>query len=113
MLHLVTAIIKPHKLEDVKEALQGAGVAGLTVTEVLGHGRQRGHTETYRGAEYQVDLLPKTKVEVVVDTSDAEAIATAILDAAQTGGIGDGKIWLTPVDRLYRVRTAEQGLAAL
>jgi nitrogen regulatory protein P-II 1 len=99
VLHLVTAVIKPHKLEEVKEALEGLGVQGMTVSEVLGHGRQRGHTETYRGAEYQVDLLPKMKVEIV--------------GAAQTGSIGDGKIWLTPVERLYRVRTAEQGIAAL
>jgi nitrogen regulatory protein P-II 1 len=113
MLHLVTAVIKPHKLEEVKEALEALSIQGMTVTEVLGHGRQRGHTETYRGAEYQVDLLPKMKIEVVVDSSDAESIANAILAAAQTGSIGDGKIWLTPVDRLYRVRTAEQGIAAL
>jgi nitrogen regulatory protein P-II 1 len=113
VLHLVTAVIKPHKLEEVKEALEGLGVQGMTVSEVLGHGRQRGHTETYRGAEYQVDLLPKMKVEIVVDSSDAEKVAGAILGAAQTGSIGDGKIWLTPVERLYRVRTAEQGIAAL
>lgn len=113
MLHLVTAVIKPHKLEEVKDALEALGVQGMTVSEVLGHGRQRGHTETYRGADYEVDLLPKMKLEVVVDTSDAERVATAILDAARTPSIGDGKIWLTAVDRLYRVRTAEQGLAAL
>jgi nitrogen regulatory protein P-II 1 len=113
VLHLVTAVIKPHKLEEVKEALEGLGVQGMTVSEVLGHGRQRGHTETYRGAEYQVDLLPKMKVEIDVDSSDAEKVAGAILGAAQTGSIGDGKIWLTPVERLYRVRTAEQGIAAL
>jgi nitrogen regulatory protein P-II 1 len=112
-VHLVTAVIKPHKLDDVKGAIEALGVQGMTITEVRGHGRQKGHTETYRGAEYEVDLLPKVKIEIVADSPDAEKIATTILEAAQTGSIGDGKIWLTPVDRLFRVRTAEQGVAAL
>ena len=113
MLHLVTAVIKPHKLDDVKEALKGVGVQGLTVSEVKGFGRQGGHTETYRGAEYQIDFVPKVKVEVVVGSDDAEKVAEAIAGAAGTGKIGDGKIWLTAVDRLTRIRTGEMGTDAL
>jgi nitrogen regulatory protein P-II 1 len=113
VLHLVTAIIKPHKLDDVKTALKDAGVLGLTATEVKGFGRQGGKTETYRGAEYTVDFLPKIKIEVVCDTADAEKIMDLIADAARTGKIGDGKIWTAPIDRLIRIRTGEMGTDAL
>ena len=109
MLHLVTAIVKPHKLDAVKEALQGAGVQGITVTEVKGFGRQGGHTETYRGAEYQIDFVPKVKVEVLCASEDADKISSTIATAAKTGKIGDGKIWVTPVDRATRIRTGEMG----
>ena len=113
MLHLVTAIIKPHKLDDVKDALRDAGVLGLTVTEVKGFGRQGGKTETYRGAEYTVDFLPKVKIEVVCDSGDADKIADVIALAARTGKIGDGKIWAYALDRLIRIRTGELGDDAL
>lgn len=113
MLHLVTAIVKPHKLEDVKEALKGVGVQGMTVSEVKGFGRQGGHTETYRGAEYQIDFVPKVKIEVVCGTEDAEKVADAIARSAQTGKIGDGKIWMVGVDRLVRIRTGEMGADAI
>jgi len=109
MLQLVTAVVKPHKLEEVKEALKGLGVHGMTVSEVVGFGRQGGHTETYRGAEYTIDFVPKVKVEVVCDSGVADAIVDAIAAAAQTGKIGDGKIWITTVDRLVRIRTGEMG----
>jgi nitrogen regulatory protein P-II 1 len=113
MLHIVTAIIKPHMLEAVKDALRTAGVAGLTVTEVKGFGRQGGHTETYRGAEYQIDFVPKVKVEVMCETGDSEKIADVIAMAARTGKIGDGKIWISPVDRAIRIRTGEMGVDAI
>jgi nitrogen regulatory protein P-II 1 len=113
MQSLVTAIIKPHALDAVKDALRGLGVQGMTVDEVKGVGRQGGHTETYRGAEYVIDLLPKVKVEVVVPTEEAEKVVTAIADAARTGKIGDGKIWVSQVDRVVRIRTGEQGDDAL
>jgi nitrogen regulatory protein P-II 1 len=113
MLHMVTAVIKPHMLEAVKDALRGAGVAGLTVTEVKGFGRQGGHTETYRGAEYQIDFVPKVKVEVLCETSEAEKIADLISTSARTGKIGDGKIWIAPVDRAMRIRTGEMGADAI
>jgi nitrogen regulatory protein P-II 1 len=113
VLHLVTAIVKPHKLDAVKEALTGVGVTGMTVTEVKGFGRQGGHTETYRGAEYQIDFVPKVKVEVLCPTDEAEKIAAAIVDSAQTGKIGDGKVWISPIDRAFRVRTGEQGTDAV
>ena len=113
MLHLVTAVVKPHKLEDVKEALKGVGVQGMTVSEVKGFGRQGGHTETYRGAEYTIDFVPKVKIEVVCGTEDADKVADAIAGAAQTGNIGDGKIWMTAVDRLVRIRTGEMGSDAV
>jgi nitrogen regulatory protein P-II 1 len=113
VLHLVTAIIKPHKLDDVKTALRDAGVLGLTATEVKGFGRQGGKTETYRGAEYTVDFLPKVKIEVVVDTGDAEKVVDLIAESARTGKIGDGKVWVTAVDRLVRIRTGELGTDAL
>ena len=113
MLSLVTAIIKPHKLDDVKAALRDAGVLGLTVTEVKGFGRQGGKTETYRGAEYTVDFLPKVKVEVVCEADDADKVIDSIADAAKTGKIGDGKIWAVGVDRLLRIRTGEMGPEAV
>ncbi len=106
-MKLVTAIIKPFKLEDVKDALKAAGIAGITVSEVQGFGRQGGHTEVYRGAEYQVDFVPKVRIEVVVDVFDAEKVADVIVGAARTGKIGDGKVWITEVDRLIRIRTGE------
>jgi nitrogen regulatory protein P-II 1 len=109
VLHLITAIVKPHKLDAVKEALTGVGVTGMTVTEVKGFGRQGGHTETYRGAEYQIDFVPKVRVEVLCPTEDADKIVEAIARSAQTGKIGDGKIWLAPVDRAVRIRTGEAG----
>jgi nitrogen regulatory protein P-II 1 len=109
MLHLVTAIIKPHRLEEVKEALRAAGVQGMTATEVRGFGRQGGHTETYRGAEYKIDFLPKVRLEVLTGSEDAERVAKIIADAARTGQIGDGKIWITAVDRAVRIRTGEMG----
>jgi nitrogen regulatory protein P-II 1 len=112
-MKLVTAIIKPFKLEDVKSALQGAGVAGLSVSELRGMGRQGGHTETYRGAEYSIDLLPKIRVEVLVDDAVASDIVEVILDSAATGSIGDGKVWVTSVDEVVRVRTRERGADAV
>jgi len=112
-MHLVTAIIKPHRLEAVTDALKDISVNGLTVTEVKGFGRQRGHTEVYRGAEYTIDYVPKVRVEVLCDTSDAEKIATTIADAARTGKIGDGKVWISEVDRVMRIRTGESGTEAL
>ncbi len=112
-MKLVTAVIKPFKLDDVKNALKGIGVVGMTVTEVRGFGRQGGHTETYRGTEYQVDVLPKVKVEAVVEDGDALAVADAIAAAAKTDKIGDGKVWVTSVDELIRIRTGETGAAAI
>ena len=106
-MKLVTAIIKPHKVDDVKEALKGAGVTGMTVDEVKGFGRQGGKTEIYRGAEYIVDLIPKVKVEAVVADESAEAVARVIVDAARTGKIGDGKVWITDVAKIIRIRTGE------
>ncbi len=113
MLQLVTAIIKPHRLEAVKEALLGVGIAGMTVTEVRGFGRQGGHTETYRGAEYKVDFVPKIKLDVLVDLSDADKVVDTIVRAAQTGKIGDGKVWVSGVDRGIRIRTGEMGADAV
>jgi len=112
-MRLVTAIIKPHKLEDVKTALETFGAQGMTVSEASGYGRQRGHTEVYRGAEYTVDLVPKVRLEVLVDDSDASDVVDIIVKSAQTGRIGDGKVWTVPVDQLVRVRTGESGLDAL
>lgn len=112
-MKLVTAIIKPFKLEDVKSALEGRGIHGLTVSEVSGFGRQKGHTEVYRGAEYTVDLVPKVRIEVVVEDDAAEVIVDTIVAAAQTGKIGDGKVWVSPVDSIVRVRTGERGAEAL
>ena len=112
-MKLITAIIKPFKLEDVKNALEGRGVHGLTVSEASGFGRQRGHTEVYRGAEYTVDLVPKVRVEIVVDDDAVEGVVEAITGAAQTGKIGDGKVWVIPVETVVRVRTGERGSSAL
>jgi nitrogen regulatory protein P-II 1 len=112
-LKLVVAIVKPHKLDEVKEALRGLGVNGLTTSDVEGFGRQRGHTEVYRGAEYQVDFVPKVKVEVLVDDDQVDEVFEQIATAARTGKIGDGKIWVTPVERLMRIRTGELGPDAL
>jgi nitrogen regulatory protein P-II 1 len=110
---LVVAIIKPFKLGEVKASLQGSGVHGLTVSEVRGYGRQRGHTEVYRGAEYQVDLVPKVRVEVLCDDEDAEDLVGVIAKASQTGRIGDGKVWITPLETVVRVRTGERGTDAI
>ncbi len=107
-MKLITAIVKPFKVDDVKAALKEAGVQGMTVSEVQGFGRQGGHTEVYRGAEYTVDFVPKARVEVVVDVADAERVAEVVLEAARTGKIGDGKVWITEVDRLWRIRTGER-----
>jgi nitrogen regulatory protein P-II 1 len=112
-MRLVTGVIKPFKLEDVKTALESFGVHGLTVTEASGYGRQKGHTEVYRGAEYTVDLVPKVKVEVLVDDADVEDVMEVIVKSAQTGKIGDGKVWAVPVDTVIRVRTGERGVDAL
>ena len=112
-MKLVTGIVKPFRLDDVKEALKTQGVQGLTVSDVQGFGRQRGHTEVYRGAEYEVDFVPKVRVEVLVDDVDADAVAQTIVDAARTGKIGDGKVWVTTVDSVIRVRTGEAGSDAL
>ncbi len=112
-MKLVTAVIKPFKVDDVKEALKAAGVSGMTLTEVKGFGRQGGHTETYRGTEYQVDFLPKVKVEAIVDDGDVAAVVDAIAGAANTDKIGDGKVWVTTVDELVRIRTGERGSAAI
>jgi nitrogen regulatory protein P-II 1 len=113
MLELITAVVKPHKLDDVRTALLANGVEGMTVTEVRGFGRQRGRTEIFRGSEYNVDFIPKIKVEVVVNAEIADRIVQAITDAAHTGKIGDGKIWRVDVNNLLRVRTGEQGTDAL
>ena len=112
-MKLITAVVKPHKWEDVREALETFGVTGITVTEASGFGRQTGHTEVYRGAEYDVTLVPKIRLEVVVDDEDATDVVGVIAKAAQTGKIGDGKIWVVPVDAAVRVRTGEEGSAAL
>lgn len=112
-MKLVTAVIKPHKWEDVREALHSVGVQGMTVSEVSGYGRQKGHAEIYRGAEYDVSLIPKVRVEIVVDDEDADQVAEAIVSAASTGRIGDGKVWITPVDSIIRVRTGDRDHSAL
>ena len=112
-MKLITAIIKPFKLDDVKDALKAAGVLGITVTEVRGFGRQGGHTETYRGAEYQIEFVPKVCLEIIVDDGQADAVVDTITAAAATGKIGDGKIWVTGVDRLVRIRTGEEGAEAI
>lgn len=112
-MKLVTGIIQPHRLDDVKSALEAAGVRGMTVSEASGYGRQKGHTEVYRGAEYTVDLVPKVRIEVLVDDADSAAVTEVVVKAAQTGKIGDGKVWTVPVDDVARVRTGEHGPGAL
>ncbi len=112
-MKLITAIIKPFKLDDVKEALRELNVAGMTVSEVQGFGRQRGHTEVYRGTEYKVDFVPKIKVELVTDDADAQRVVDAVVAAARTDKIGDGKVWMVAVDQVVRVRTGEMGHDAL
>ncbi len=112
-MKLVTAVIKPFKLEDVKLALEAEGVEGLTVSEASGHGRQRGHTEVYRGAEYTVDLVPKVRVEVLCADEDADRVLDAVVSGANTGQIGDGKVWITPVEQVIRVGTGQRGDEAL
>ncbi|GAC1380193.1 MAG: P-II family nitrogen regulator [Marmoricola sp.] len=112
-MKLITAVIKPHKWEDVRQALETFGVTGMTVSEVSGYGRQKGHTEVYRGAEYDIALVPKIRIEIVVDDDDAAAILEIIVKAAQTGRIGDGKVWISPVDTVIRVRTGDKDEAAV
>jgi nitrogen regulatory protein P-II 1 len=112
-MKLITAVIKPFKLDDVKDALKAIGVQGMTVGEVRGFGRQGGHTETYRGSEYNIDFVPKVKVEVVVDDDVTDQVVDAIRSGAATGKIGDGKIWVTTVERLLRIRTGEEGTGAI
>jgi len=112
-MKLVVAVLKPFKLDDVKDRLKALGVSGMTLTEAQGFGRQRGHTEVYRGAEYEVDFVPKLRLEVLVDDGDVDAIVDAIVEAAGTGKIGDGKVWVLPVEAAVRVRTGERGADAL
>ena len=112
-MKLVTAIIKPHKLDEVKQVLQELGVEGLTVSEVRGYGRQRGHTELYRGAEYTVEFVPKIKLEILVSDAQSEDVVQAVLVHARTGQVGDGKVYVTGVERVVRIRTAEEDVAAL
>ena len=112
-MKLVTAVIKPFKLDDVKDALKEAGSSGITVSEVRGFGRQGGHTETYRGAEYKIDFVPKVQVKIVVEDAAVDAVVDAITKSASTGKIGDGKIWVTDVDRIVRIRTREEGADAV
>jgi len=112
-MKLVVAVVKPFKLDDVKEALKSLGVSGMTLTEAQGFGRQRGHTEVYRGAEYEVDFVPKLRIEVLVSDEQADEVVDTIVRAAATGKIGDGKVWMTPVESVVRVRTGERGSDAL
>jgi nitrogen regulatory protein P-II 1 len=112
-MKLVTGVIQPHRLDDVKTALEGAGVRGMTVSEASGYGRQKGHTEVYRGAEYDIALVPKIRIEIVVDDADSDDVVGIIVKTAQTGRIGDGKVWVSPVDTVVRVRTGEQDASAL
>ena len=112
-MKLVTAVIKPHKWEDVRAALETVGITGMTVSEVSGYGRQKGHTEVYRGAEYDIALVPKIRLEIVVDDVDVDAVADAIVRAAQTGQIGDGKVWVAPVETVVRVRTGDRDELAI
>jgi nitrogen regulatory protein P-II 1 len=112
-MKIVTAVIKPFKLDEVRKALEAFGVNGMTVTEASGYGRQKGHTEVYRGAEYTVDLVPKARLEVLVDDFDVDQVLGVIAEAARTGKIGDGKIWVTPAEAVIRVRTGETGPDAL
>ena len=112
-MELVTAVVKPHMLDQVKDSLKGVGIQGITVSEVKGFGRQGGHTETYRGTEYTIDFVPKIKLEILVDASQSDKVVDAITTAARTGKIGDGKIWVTDVSRTVRIRTGEEGAEAI
>ena len=112
-MKLVTAVIKPHKWEEVRAALEALGITGMTVSEVSGYGRQKGHTEVYRGAEYDINLVPKVRLDIVVDTEDADDVVSTIVSVAKTGRIGDGKVWVTPVESVVRVRTDDRDEAAL
>jgi nitrogen regulatory protein P-II 1 len=112
-MKLVTAVIKPHKWEDVRVALETIGVTGMTVAEVSGYGRQKGHTEVYRGAEYDIALVPKIRIEIALDDEDVEPVVSAVVSAAQTGRIGDGKVWVSPLETVVRVRTGDRDEAAL
>ncbi|MCE2734875.1 MAG: P-II family nitrogen regulator [Acidimicrobiaceae bacterium] len=112
-MKLITAIVKPFKVDDVKDALKSAGVQGMTVSEAKGFGRQGGHTETYRGSEYAIDFVPKVKLELVVDDAEVDAVVEAIRTSANTGKIGDGKVWVTDISRLIRIRTGEEGSNAI
>ena len=112
-MKLITAILKPSKVDDVKVALQAAGIQGMTVSETRGFGRQKGHTEIYRGAEYRVDFLPKVRVEVLAEDSEVQSIVETIVEAARTGAVGDGKLWVSPIDTVVRIRTGERGSDAL
>ena len=112
-MKIVTAVIKPHKWEEVRAALEGVGVSGMTVSEVSGFGRQKGHTEVYRGAEYDISLVPKVRLEIVVDDADVDTVTGAIVAAAATGRIGDGKVWVQPVESVVRVRTGDRDQSAL
>ena len=112
-MKLITAIIKPHQLDEVKEALEAFGVAGMTISEASGYGRQRGHSEVYRGAEYTVDFVPKVRLEILVEDGDAQRVVDGLMAAARTGKIGDGKVWVVPIDSAYRIRTGEVGDDAL
>ncbi len=112
-MKLVTAVVKPHKWEDVRMALEAVGITGMTVSEVSGYGRQKGHTEVYRGAEYDIALVPKVRIEIVVDDRDVDDVVGAITTSAQTGRIGDGKVWVVPVETVIRVRTGERDESAV
>lgn len=112
-MKLITAIIKPHQLESVRDALERFGITGMTVSEASGYGRQRGHSEVYRGAEYTVDFIPKIRLEVLVDDTDADDVVNLVVQQARTGRIGDGKVWIVPVDEVVRVRTGDRGADAL
>lgn len=112
-MKVVIAVIKPFKLDDVKEALEGLGVEGMTVSDARGFGRQRGHTEVYRGAEYQVDFIPKTRIEIVADDGQVNEIVKAIIDSARSDSIGDGKVWVIPAEQVVRIRTGEKGSDAI
>ncbi|ASY17506.1 GlnK Nitrogen regulatory protein PII [Candidatus Planktophila versatilis] len=112
-MKLITAIVKPAKVDDIKVALQAAGIAGMTVSETRGFGRQKGHTEIYRGAEYTVDFIPKVRIEVLVEDGEAQSIIDVIVNTASTGSIGDGKLWVTNVEQVIRIRTGERGGDAL
>jgi nitrogen regulatory protein P-II 1 len=112
-MKLVTAVVKPHKWEEVRASLESVGITGMTVSEVSGYGRQKGHTEVYRGAEYDISLVPKVRIEIVVDEADVDSVVETVVQAAQTGRIGDGKVWVSSVERVVRVRTGEQDEAAI